>query len=112
MKGLTKRQKEVLDSIQGHIQSNGYPPTIREVGDEVGIRSTNGVVEHLLALEKKGYIKRDKTKSRGLRIVSPTTSSILRHLVDGMSLKTVADEHAMSLGPVQGILLQLADNLE
>jgi len=61
---LTERQREVLDFIQDKIQRDGYPPTIREIGDQLGIRSTNGVNDHLKALAKKGYLLRTEAKSR------------------------------------------------
>lgn len=62
------RQRIVLDLIKVSISVHGYPPSLRELGDDLGIRSTNGVNDHLLALEKKGYIIRDATKSRGIRV--------------------------------------------
>lgn len=61
---LTERQQEVLDFIQTKIERDGYPPTIREIGTELGIKSTNGVNDHLKALERKGYLNRDVAKSR------------------------------------------------
>src|SRR5688572_20330604 len=64
---LTDRQKEVLDFIQESIGTRGYPPTLREIGERMGIRSTNGVNDHLKALEKKGYLAREDLKSRALR---------------------------------------------
>lgn len=64
---LTDRQKEVLDFIQESITGRGYPPTLREIGERMGIRSTNGVNDHLKALEKKGYLAREDLKSRALR---------------------------------------------
>jgi repressor LexA len=64
---LTDRQKEVLDYIQESISGRGYPPTLREIGERMGIRSTNGVNDHLKALEKKGYLAREDLKSRALR---------------------------------------------
>jgi len=64
---LTKRQTMVLDFIRASIEERGYPPTIREIGTHMGIRSTNGVNDHLKALEKKGYLVRDELKSRALR---------------------------------------------
>lgn len=64
---LTKRQGEVLEVIARHIEEEGYPPTIRELGDALGIRSTNGVNDHLKALEKKGYLTREDAKSRTMR---------------------------------------------
>ncbi len=68
MKGLTRRQRMVLDVINKVMSRRGYPPTIREIGEALGIRSTNGVNDHLKALEKKGYVVRDKSKSRGIRL--------------------------------------------
>ena len=63
---LTKRQQEVLDYIRTCIADHGYPPTLRELGSQLGISSTNGVNDHLKALEKKGYLSRDEAKSRAL----------------------------------------------
>jgi len=64
---LTDRQKAVLEFIQDHIEETGYPPTIREIGDHLGITSTNGVNDHLKALERKGYLERQTGKSRALK---------------------------------------------
>lgn len=66
-KTLTKRQATVLESIAKHLEEVGYPPTIRELGDSLGIKSTNGVNDHLKALEKKGYLSREDAKSRTMR---------------------------------------------
>ncbi len=70
MQGLTKRQEMVLDFITRSISSRGYPPTLREIGTHMGIRSTNGVNDHLRALERKGYLKREDMKSRALKPVN------------------------------------------
>jgi repressor LexA len=64
--GLTDRQLEVLRFIAQEIDDRGYPPTIREIGEALGIASTNGVNDHLKALEKKGFLVRDPVKSRAL----------------------------------------------
>ncbi len=66
MTGLTDRQLEVLRFIARQIEEAGYPPTIREIGEALDIRSTNGVNDHLKALERKGYLSRDPVKSRAL----------------------------------------------
>jgi repressor LexA len=66
MDGLTDRQLEVLRFIARQIEDRGYPPTIREIGEALEIRSTNGVNDHLKALERKGYLSRDPVKSRAL----------------------------------------------
>lgn len=68
MQKLTERQRAVLDFIQSSITERGYPPTLREIGNHLGIRSTNGVNDHLRALERKGYLTREDMKSRTLRL--------------------------------------------
>lgn len=70
MQGLTRRQEMVLEFITNSINDRGYPPTLREIGSHMGIRSTNGVNDHLRALERKGYLKREDMKSRALRPVN------------------------------------------
>ncbi|MCC6523479.1 MAG: transcriptional repressor LexA [Polyangiaceae bacterium] len=67
MQGLTSRQEQVLSFIRSSITDRGYPPTLREIGAHMGIRSTNGVNDHLRALERKGYLTREDMKSRALR---------------------------------------------
>ncbi|MFT5994200.1 MAG: repressor LexA, partial [Bradymonadia bacterium] len=76
MKGLTQRQLQVLEAIANSLSESGYPPTIREIGNSLGIRSTNGVNDHLKALEKKGYIERDTSKSRAIQMTSLATHEL------------------------------------
>lgn len=71
---LTHRQAEVLATIRQFIESNGYPPTIREIGLRLGIASPNGVVCHLSQLEAKGAISRDPLVARGIRFLKDFTS--------------------------------------
>lgn len=66
---LTDRQRQALDYISDCLTARGYPPTLREIGEHMGIRSTNGVNDHLKALERKGYLVREELKSRALRPV-------------------------------------------
>ena len=66
---LTDRQEKILAFIKKSIQDQGYPPTIREIGEHFGIRSTNGVNDHLKALQRKGYLLRGELKSRALSII-------------------------------------------
>ena len=66
---LTERQEKILAFIKKSIQEQGYPPTIREIGEHFGIRSTNGVNDHLKALERKGYLLRGELKSRALSVI-------------------------------------------
>jgi repressor LexA len=67
---LTDRQRAILDFISRSIRERGYPPTLREIGLHFGIKSTNGVNDHLRALEKKGHLQREDLKSRALRPVT------------------------------------------
>lgn len=55
---LTERQRQVLDFLKEHVSEKGYPPTVREVAQNLGVKWTKGVEKHFQALEKKGYIKR------------------------------------------------------
>jgi repressor LexA len=75
---LTKRQKAVLDLIIGGIRDDGCPPTIAEIGAELGISSTNGVSDHLIALEKKGYIERSN-KARGIHVTEKAAVNLYRN---------------------------------
>jgi repressor LexA len=71
---LTQRQREILDFISASIVERGFPPTLREIGEHFNIRSTNGVNDHLKALEKKGHLRREDLKSRAMRPVLPDGS--------------------------------------
>ena len=74
---LTQRQREILDFISASIVERGFPPTLREIGEHFSIRSTNGVNDHLKALEKKGVLRREDLKSRAMRPVLPDGSGEL-----------------------------------
>jgi repressor LexA len=76
MDGLTGRQLEVLRFIAEQIEDRGYPPTIREIGEALDIRSTNGVNDHLKALERKGFLTRDRVKSRALMPTSAAREAL------------------------------------
>lgn len=77
MRILTKRQNEIYNFIKYFIEDNNYPPTLREIGVHFGINSTNGVMDHLVALEKKGYIIRDAIKSRAIRLTSLNEKQVI-----------------------------------
>jgi repressor LexA len=84
MQGLTKRQEQTLDYIRNSIAERGYPPTLREIGEHMGIRSTNGVNDHLRALERKGYLRREDMKSRALKLVEDALPANSRPADDDM----------------------------
>lgn len=65
---LTERQRDVYEMIRGLIVSRGYGPTVREIGEHFGIKSPNGVMCHLRALERKGLIRRSPNKSRAIEL--------------------------------------------
>jgi repressor LexA len=69
-KGLTKRQQEILDFILHYVESEGYPPSIREIGQKFEIGSLRGVTVHLDALDRKGYISRSNTP-RSIKLTHP-----------------------------------------
>lgn len=68
-KELSDRQRRILETIYRYMEEFGYPPTIREIKDAVGISSTSVVSYNLDLLERKGYIARDRAVSRGLRLL-------------------------------------------
>ncbi|MHB1340169.1 MAG: transcriptional repressor LexA [Coriobacteriia bacterium] len=66
---LTRRQRQVLDFIRAEIHRCGYPPSVREIGEAVGLSSSSTVHSHLAALEAKGLIRRDPSKPRALEVL-------------------------------------------
>jgi repressor LexA len=68
-RALTARQRRVLAVIESRLAAEGRPPTLREIGLELGIASTNGVRDHLQALIEKGYIRRDERSARGIQVL-------------------------------------------
>ena len=65
---LTKRQKEIFDFIKRYAAKTGYPPTVREIGEAVGLRSPSTVHAHLAQLERAGLLRRDPTKPRAIEL--------------------------------------------
>lgn len=69
MTKLSKRQQQILDFIKKEVKTKGYPPSVREIGEAVGLASSSTVHGHLARLESKGYIRRDPTKPRAIEIL-------------------------------------------
>ncbi|GAE91521.1 SOS-response repressor and protease LexA [Gracilibacillus boraciitolerans JCM 21714] len=69
MTNLSKRQEEILAYIKKQVELKGYPPSVREIGEAVGLASSSTVHGHLARIEKKGYIRRDPTKPRAIEIL-------------------------------------------
>ncbi|WP_088105191.1 transcriptional repressor LexA [Halalkalibacter urbisdiaboli] len=70
MTKLSKRQQEILDYIKIEVKKKGYPPSVREIGEAVGLASSSTVHGHLSRLEKKGFIRRDPTKPRAIEVMN------------------------------------------
>ncbi|HKP40169.1 transcriptional repressor LexA [Mycobacterium sp.] len=66
--GLTERQRTILEVIRSSVTSRGYPPSIREIGDAVGLTSTSSVAHQLRTLERKGYLRRDPNRPRAVDV--------------------------------------------
>ena len=66
---LNKREKAILKFIEKSIKNNGYPPSVREIGKSVGLKSTATVHGYLAKLEEKGYIKKESQKGRTLKLL-------------------------------------------
>jgi repressor LexA len=71
---LTPRQRGILQTIRDRVEEHGYPPTLREIGDAVGLTSPSSVAHQLKALETKGYLRRDPKRPRALEVVMPDES--------------------------------------
>ena len=69
--GLTPRQRRVLDVIRDAVDRRGYPPSMREIGEAVGLTSSSSVSHQLAMLEKKGYLRRDPNRPRAIEVFSP-----------------------------------------
>lgn len=67
--GLTERQRQVLQFIKEEIRKRGYPPSVREIGEAIGLSSSSTVHGHLARLEEKGFIRRDPTKPRAIEVL-------------------------------------------
>lgn len=96
---ITTRQREALDIITDYIVEYRRPPTLREIGLRMGINSTNGVNDHLKALERKGYIEREPLASRGIRLASAPTPSVVEAMRVGEG----------TAWPLRRVLAELAD---
>jgi repressor LexA len=73
--GLTPRQHKVLDVIRDSVERRGYPPSMREIGEAVGLTSTSSVAHQLATLEKKGFLRRDPNRPRAVEVRTPKIES-------------------------------------
>ena len=82
--GLTVRQRIVLDMIRTAVETRGYPPSMREIGEAVGLTSPSSVAYQLQALEKKGYLRRDPKLPRAMEVVDPAEGHDVTGIGDSM----------------------------
>ncbi|MDQ0253617.1 repressor LexA [Evansella vedderi] len=75
MTDLSQRQQDILKFIKEEVRVKGYPPSVREIGEAVGLASSSTVHGHLARLEKKGYIRRDPTKPRAIEVIGQNEDS-------------------------------------
>jgi len=101
LNALTSRQKEIYEFIREMIQVRGFPPTVREIGDQFEIKSPNGVMCHLKALQKKGLIHRDQRMSRAIQLLDeptpgrPAGLKLLGRIAAGSPIEAIALEEEL-----------------
>jgi repressor LexA len=83
--GLTPRQTRVLLSIKDSIEHRGYPPSMREIGEAVGLTSSSSVAHQLRVLEEKGFLKRDPNRPRALEVFLPEVMAARRSMGSSVS---------------------------
>ena len=103
---LTPRQREIYEFVKDNIMNRGYGPTVREIGDEFGIKSPNGVMCHLKALEKKGLITREPNLSRAIQLADKpqrkTAVDIRGQFGQGSKLKEIKDNEQIDFMDLLG----------
>ena len=83
---ISDKQQQILDYIKEEILKKGYPPTVREICEKVGLSSTSSVHSHLNTLEENGYIKRDSSKTRAIEIVDDDEFAIQRREISNIPI--------------------------
>ncbi|MFI5779728.1 transcriptional repressor LexA [Nocardia sp. NPDC051570] len=96
---LTVRQRKVLEVIRTSVSERGYPPSIREIGDAVGLTSTSSVAHQLRALERKGYLRRDPNRPRAVD-VRGLDETVLRAVAPVTSLRSAESESERGDQPI------------
>lgn len=88
---LTVRQRTILDVIRASVNERGYPPSIREIGDAVGLTSTSSVAHQLRTLERKGYLRRDPNRPRAVDVRGPEDSGAMSVTSTGATVAPTTD---------------------
>ena len=102
---LTKRQKEILDYIEGFIDARGYAPSFEEIAESFGYSSLATVHEHLSNLERKGYIRKSYNESRSIELVGRDTATpvvelpLLGSVAAGLPIEAIEDNETLAVPP-------------
>jgi repressor LexA len=109
LEALTSRQREIYDFIRSKIQGRGYGPTVREIGVQFHIKSPNGVMCHLKALQKKGLIHREPNMSRAIQLLDdPTTAphpsgvKMLGRIAAGSPIEAIEQDEELAFTDWEG----------
>lgn len=94
---LTPRQQKVLEVIRAAVAARGYPPSIREIGDAVGLTSTSSVAHQLAALQRKGFLRRDPNRPRAVE-VRPVDQPAEAERVNPMLIASPSGQHSSDVG--------------
>jgi len=89
---LTERQRQILQFIKDEIRTKGYPPSVREIGEAIGLSSSSTVHGHMTRLEEKGYIRRDPTKPRAIEVLDGSHSQLKRTIAVPMVGRVTAGQ--------------------
>ena len=90
--GLTPRQHKVLEVIRDSVERRGYPPSMREIGEALGLTSTSSVAHQLATLEKKGYLRRDPNRPRAVEVRAPKPDAAPRATTASAAAQAPHDE--------------------
>jgi repressor LexA len=102
---LTARQRQILDVIESHMRAHGYPPSVREIGEAVGLTSPSTVHNHLASLQRMGFLRRDPTKPRAIEVRFDPSS--------GAALERRPTRHVPLVGDVAaGVNVLAQENVE
>src|SRR5882762_8211729 len=104
---LTEKQKRIYEFIRSKIEGRGYGPTVREIGEGFDIKSPNGVMCHLKALEKKGLIKREGFRARAIQLsenrqAAGVTIPLLGRVAAGAPMQAVEQDEQLSFKEYTG----------
>ncbi len=94
-KELSESQEKILNFIKESMQIKGYPPSVREVCNALGFKSTATVYEHFKTLEKKGYIKRDRSKPRAIEVIDRKISFVSREITEVPVISKISAENSI-----------------